>query len=404
MPSIKFTSRTIEAIRPPEAGQVDYWDKTVPGFGLRVTYRNRKTWVLMYRHEQRKRRLTLGTYPAMALSDARGAAKAASHSVALGQDPAGDKQAKRKAETFAEVAEEYIELHAKKKKRSWRKDRQALDRDLLPRFGNRKAADLTRKEIRQLLSEIADRGAPILANRTLEIVRKIYNWAIEEEIIDANPATGIKKPSEETTRDRVLDNGEIVAVWAATGEEAPLMAAMFKLRLITAQRGNEISRMRWTDIDGAWWTIPAEHSKNGYSHRVWLSECALAILQELKSRSGKSEWVFPSPTGAGAIGTTWKAGDRIRRRSCVDFVPHDMRRTAASRMTGDLEISRLTVSKILNHVESGVTSVYDRHSYDREKREALDAWGRRLMEIVTGKAARKNVVPLRAQTSKTGVV
>jgi integrase len=97
--------------------------------------------------------------------------------------------------------------------------------------------------------------------------------------------------------------------------------------------------------------------------------------------------VFLSPTKKGPVRSIWKATASIRENSGVDFVPHDMRRTAASRMTGDLGVSRLTVSKILNHVESGVTAVYDRHSYDREKREALDAWGSHLIKIVENERA-----------------
>ena len=119
------------------------------------------------------------------------------------------------------------------------------------------------------------------------------------------------------------------------------------------------------------------------------------IIEGRQPDAGESEWVFPSPTGRGPLRAVWRVMDGVRERTGISFRPHDLRRTAATRMTGDLGISRLVVSKILNHVERGVTAVYDRHSYDREKRQALEAWDRRLGEIVRGKPnSSDNVVSL----------
>ena len=398
MPNIKFTVRSIEAIKPPKSGQVDYWDSALGGFGLRMTYRGRKTWNVMYRHGRRKRRMTIGTFPSLSLADARDKAKDVLRAVAKGRDPAGERRDELAADTFGEMAEEYIRKHAMIRKRSWRKDRQILDRDLLPRFGHRKAADITRREVNDLLDGIKERGAPIQANRTLEIIRKIYNWGIGREIVAANPCQGIEKPSAEHQRERVLSDDEIRAVWAAFDLETPLIAGMFKLRLITAQRGGEISYMRKADVDwgSGWWTIPGEFTKNGLAHRVWLSEPGTQILEDLLPLSDGSRWVFPSPRGDKPITVIWKALDRIRTNSGVGFVAHDLRRSAATRMTGDLGISRLTVSKILNHVESGVITVYDRASYDGQKRQALEAWGQRLAEIIDNAAPLGNVVTLAA--------
>ncbi len=398
MPKMKLTARGVENIKPPTAGQVDYWDTSPPGFGLRVSPTGRKSWVLMYRHGGRKRRLTIGTYPSIPLAAARERAIAALSDVAQGQDPAGIKQAERRADTFAELAEDYMRRHAMVRKRSWQQDRRALNRDLLPRFAHRKAASIKRREVIDLLDGIKERGAPILANRTLEIMRKIYNWGISREIVETNPCQRIERPSAEVQRQRVLNDDEIRAVWRAFDQEPPYMSAMFKLRVLTAQRGGEIAHMRWKDIDvgAGWWTIPGEYTKNGLAHRVPLSPEALEVLGGVEEHSNGSSWVFPQPSGEGPITVIWKAVDRVRRRAGVQFVLHDLRRTAASRMTGDLGIGRLTVSKILNHVERGVTAVYDRHSYDAEKRQALEAWGQRLEEIVSGRAAKaaSNIVGL----------
>ena len=271
-----------------------------------------------------------------------------------------------------------------------------LEKDALPRFGKRKAKDITRRDVSSMLDEIVSRGAPIQANRTLEIIRTLYNWAIARDIVGANPCYRVPKPSIENRSDRVLSEEEIRAVWLALAAEAPLTAATFKLRLLTAQRGAELLAMRWDQISRSWWTIPAEIAKNGLAHRVPLSAPVFSLLDEVRPLAKGSKWVFPGADGEGHRVAIHKAHNRIRRRSGVSFVPHDLRRTAASHMTS-MGISRLVVSKVLNHVESGITAVYDRHSYDAEKREALEVWGRRVEEILNGGAtAPAKVISLRS--------
>lgn len=399
MPKHKLTTRYIDSIKPPKSARVEYWDAGTPGFGLRVAASGRKSWVLMYRvrGDKRLRRETLGTYPTLSLADARDQARADLRAAAKGQDPASQRKAEREADTFGDLADQYMERYAKKHKRSWFKDQQALDRDLLPRFRHRKAASIRRREVIELLEDIADRGAPVGANRTLEIVRRIYNWGIEREIVEVNPCQRIKKIGVERRRERVLKDDEIRAVWRAFEQETPRMCAHFKLRLLTLQRGGEVSRMRWDDLDlsSGWWTIPPEFTKNGLSHRVPLSSQATEIIDDIKGQSNGSEWVFPSPTGKGPLRVFWRAIAAIKKHSGAEFVPHDLRRTGASRLTGDLGFSRFLVGQVLNHVETGVTATYDRHAYDREKRQALEAWGQRLQEIVSGESSPRNVLQLR---------
>ena len=172
-----------------------------------------------------------------------------------------------------------------------------------------------------------------------------------------------------------------------------------KLQLVTAQRRGEVATIAWDDldIDSGWWTIPAERSKNNLPHRVPLSEQAIQILNELKELNPKSDWGFPSPHGDKHISPGCISRALMKNLDVLgisDFTPHDLRRTAASQMTA-MGISRLVVAKTLNHVESGITAVYDRHSYDKEKRQALDAWGRQLDTIIKGKKEDKKVVELK---------
>ena len=205
----------------------------------------------------------------------------------------------------------------------------------------------------------------------------------------------LDRPAPEHQRDRVLTADELRAVWKTFEGEDEQTAALFKLYLLTAQRGGELRAMEWSelDLDAGWWVIPAEKAKNKLAHRVPLSPHAAAILRTLREQGNGSRWVFPRY--AEDKYTVYRAADRIRTASGVDFKPHDLRRSVATFLTSELGVSRLVVSKLLNHVETGVTKVYDRASYDREKQTALVAWGTRLEAIVTGTTGAK-VMPLRA--------
>jgi integrase len=254
-----------------------------------------------------------------------------------------------------------------------------------------KVAEVKRSIIREYLETLA-RTKPVMANRCLAYLRKCFAWALAHDLIEFNPCAGIAKPGAERERDRVLTEAELRAIWQALDKEKPIMAATFRLRILTAQRGGEVHAMRWSDIDGDWWTIPAEFAKNGLSHRVPLSAQALRVLdqvrritaaQDEKAGRKRSEWIFPNPKRReDHIYECQKLAQRVRKEANVDYRAHDFRRSAASTMTG-MGIPRLTVSKILNHAEPGVTKVYDRHSYDPEKKAALDAWGARVARITS---------------------
>lgn len=427
MPTIRLTHRNIAGLT---AGDwlTDYWDELLPGFGVRVSKDNsRHSFVVRYSEpDGTKRRVTLGVFPELGLADARDKAREilATSQKAKPAEPSGQVQpptpklksdqhraAPRPASTpptkptsrkrgqsqapapveavltFGNLAEIYLERHAKVNKRTWRDDERNLKVDLLPAWKDRPAESIRRRDVAELLDRIVERGAPILANRVKALTSKIFNVGIGRGLVENNPATGVAMPAKERQRDRVLSEDEIRALWRVLDAEDLVMAASFKLRLLTAQRGDEVLKLRWADCADGWWTIPAEVAKNGLTHRVPLSPQATTLLNQLKPVTGTSTWVFASPRKSAApITSIQKAAERIAKRAGVDFVPHDLRRTAASFMTS-MGISRLVVSKILNHVESGITAVYDRHSYDAEKRLALENWGQRVQEILHTRAA-----------------
>ena len=396
---MKLTKRTIDTFcyQGDRARRDVRWDDAMPGFGVRVYPTNRKAFVLSYRNGGgRKRLLTLGTYGKdLTLDEARDKARKELGKVLDGKDPMAQRRKDLSAETFADLARLYLERHALPNKRSGKEDERKINRELLPKWGARKAAEIRRRDVIELLDGIKDRGSPIAANRTLALVRKIYNFGIGRDIVEMNPCAQVKKPGKEQQRQRVLDDDELRAVLGAFDGLGPIVGPMFKLRTLTLQRGGEIATMRWDDVDTGWWTIPPEYSKNGLAHRVPLSPQTLDVLKELERYKHESGWVFPSPTRPGQpIANIRKAARRAQKVADVkDFRPHDLRRTGASRLTG-LGVSRLVVSKVLNHVESGITAVYDRHSYDAEKRHALDLWGRYVERIVAGQPAPSNVVEL----------
>ncbi len=394
-----LTAQFVMSVKAPEAGQIDYWDKRTSGLGLRVSQGGRKAWTVFYRINGRDRRLTLGVFPKIKLADARQLATTALRDAQHGIDPAEEKKQARTAQTFGELAQVYLDRHAKAEKRSWREDERILNNDLLPEWRNRKAFEIKRPDVMTLLDSIVDRGAPIMANRTKALISKVFNFGIKRGIVEANPAQGVDSPAPERQRDRVLSESEIRALWKALDSAPKKTASIFRLALLTAQRKGEVLGMAWSelDLDAGWWTIPAERAKNGLAHRVPCASQAVKLLRSIQSGKHDETLVFRGGRIGKSIANLQKPmrklrqeagkllakeeGKPITEETALDFKFHDLRRTAASHMTG-LGISRLVVSKILNHAERTVTAVYDRHGYDKEKQIALEKWQRRLFHVV----------------------
>ena len=259
------------------------------------------------------------------LASRHGAPWGAWHTV---RTPAAEKRAEARAETFAQLADLYMEKHAKVRKKSWRSDQRLIDVELLPALGPRKVYDIKRSDVRALADAIAERGAPIVANRTLALLRKMFNVVIDLELdgVDANPCLRIRPPGVERRRDRVLSQAEIREMWRALEPEDAVVRGLFKLRLLTAQRGGEVHRLRWQDLDldSNWWTIPAEFSKNGLPHRVPLSPPVVAIITEHQRAVRSATWVFSVP-GARPAGR-----EHLQRPKAREEAVHGLVRAARS--------------------------------------------------------------------------
>ena len=253
-----------------------------------------------------------------------------------------------------------------------------------------------------LLDKIVDRGSPVMANRTLAALRRMCGWAVERGLIEVSPCEKVKAPSAERSRDRVLSDDEVRALWAGCDAIGWPFGALFRVLLLTGQRRDEVANLRWSelDLDTGLWTLPRERAKNDQVHTVPLSAPVLAILRGLP-RVG--DFVF-STNGRTPVAGFSKAKDRIDRvmagtgPALPHWVLHDLRRTAASGMAR-LGITLPAIEKVLNHTSGsfgGIVGVYQRHSFADEKRHALDAFAAFVERLVGDHIAGANVVDLRS--------
>jgi integrase len=392
----------VEGATPPATGRTEIFDATLSGFCLRVTSSGKKSFAVMYRHNGKLRRLTVGRFPAMSLAKAREEAKAALQAVEEGRDPAGERQEAKAApeprrDTVEAVATDYVERHCKRNLRSWTETDRLLRKYLIPELGSRDVRELTRRDVRDLVDGVVDNGKPVQANRVLAAVHAMLTWAVDREILDVNPAAGVKKPTREKPRERVLSDGELVKVWKAAEGLGYPAGPYIKTLILTGARRDEAREMRWreVDLDKALWTIPGERAKNGEPHVVPLSEAMLDLLRDLPRFTG-GDYVFTAGDGAKPYANVIKPKKRIERDSEVEgWTLHDLRRTAASGM-GDLGIAGETIARVLNHAEgqiAGITARYNRADQTEAKRRALEAWAQHVCELAGAERA-DNVVSI----------
>jgi integrase len=396
MPKVRLTAKKVAKLRATGV-QTDYFDvaANIPGFGLRVSAGGRRVWFLLYRKSGKQKRLTVGTNPPMGLEKARTAARRSWLGVQVEEaDPAEAKRGRRKADTFEALALRFIEDYAKPHKRSWREDGRQLRTMAFPQWKNRPASEIERADVRKLLADVSKARGGVTANRLRSLLSKLFRWAVSQDFIPANPSSDLPKLKRETARERVLSDDEIRTFWAkldAADEDETLPAPVvlwLRLRLLTAQRGGSVAKMRWADIDfdRKVCEIPATDMKAGNPHVVPLSPTVLDLLAERrKVVSDESTYVLEGGRSRRLrLGVTEAIG-------IEDFAPHDLRRTAATRMAR-AGVQRFIVARVLGHVDRAVTGIYDRYEYLNEKRVALDTWDRALTAILEGKSA-GSVVP-----------
>ena len=361
------------------------------------------SWAYRYRFAGKPKKLTLGPYPAIDLKASRQMASEAAQTLARGEDPAAAKQvAKVTARAAAEpeldlietVVASFMERYAKKQTRekSWRETERILNREVVEPWRGRRLSAIKRADVHELLDKIVDRGAPIVANRTLAALRRMCAWAVERGLVETSPCEKVRAPAAETSRDRTLTDDEIRAAWNAFEGAGWPFGPLAQLLLLTGQRLREVADAQWSEIDFAakTWTIPKERAKNGVAHEVPLSEATLRVLGSLpRIKTGRQPMgLIFTTNGKTAVSGFSRAKTGFDKAMTASngaapmphWTLHDLRRTAASGMAG-LGIAPHVVEATLNHKSGeikGVAAVYNRYSYSAEKRAALEAWGRYL--------------------------
>jgi integrase len=389
-PKRDFTDRFLRALKPAAPGKrYIAYDAQIPNFGIRVTEHcngeAKGSFVLVTRFpgsaNPTPRRI--GDYPAMSLVQARGI-----EDLRCGIDPKTKEkelrreQERQRANTFASVFAVFEGDHLATL-RTGKDIAGVIKKHVFPLWAEWPIATIKRTDANALVRALR-KGTPIMANRLLAYLKKFFSWAVDQEFIEASPAAAIKSPTKECARDRFLSEKEVSAFWQACGGLG-VYGRCFKLMLVTGARLSEVGGMTWREVDLAarLWTLPQERTKANRAHEIPLSNIALDILGECP-RLG--EFIFTSSRGKRPISAWSRAKidlDRALGAEVADWHLHDLRRSCATYLAR-CGVDRIVISKLLNHSEPGITGIYDRHRYEREKRAALDRWGERLTEIVAG--------------------
>lgn len=395
---------TDKAVLAAKAGMArrEIPDPAAAGLYLVVQPSGVKSWAVRYRFAGRPRKMTLGAYPGLSLKDARERAGAARDIVAAGRDPAvleatavSERRSPRTA--VEDLLDDFLKRHGPTVRESTRAEYERLiEKELKPRWKGRVLGSIDRHDVLSVIDDIRDRSAPVLANRTFAVARKFFAWTVERGILPMSPVLGARPMTPEVSRDRVLSDREVIALWRACDAVGAPWAAPIRLLLLTAQRREEVVAMRWSELDLAagLWTLPKERAKNGKEHFVPLSTAALAALADAV-RIKDSKYVF-STTGETAVSGISKAKARIDAAMLADLHEddpaailadwrlHDLRRTAATAMAA-LGHPPHVVEAVLNHKSGtirGVSAVYNRHNYAAEKRAALCDWASHVAALV----------------------
>jgi integrase len=421
MATMLFTDIALRQMKAPSTGRVEVTDAhpDVKGFTLRITKGGAKTFNLVFRspRDGRQARIDLGSYPATALKEARRKAIEYRRLVESGVDPRDAEKAeaeRRAAEHRAAlvaaaerdhsrlevVAAEFITVcRDKRRLRQWREYERQLTKYVVPRWGERHVREISREDCRALLRRIEADHGPVMANRVLATVRSLFTWLLEADRVSINPASRIRSEAAEISSALVLSDGELAASRRGCDRLSPIYAGFVRLLMLTAQRRREVATMRWRDLDldAAAWTLPREAAKMARLHVVPLPSAAVDILRSLPRYASADRDAFVFTTDGGRTHISGYSKVKSMLDAAVATLAagsadaavepwrlHDLRRTAASGMAR-LGVALHVIEKVLGHESgsiSGVAAIYNRHGYDREKREALAGWAGHVAALV----------------------
>lgn len=410
----RLTDALVLRLAAPKHGPKVVWDTLATGFGVKVTPKGKRLFVLQTRypgHSVQTTR-TIGRYPAISLAGARAKAEKWYGLAKTGIDPAIDeaKTAERERRaamlaqerSFGSVAEAYFARGLTGQRWGHRVRRQ-IERELIPHWGNRPIAEITRLDVVALIEAIMARPARAYAANVFQAIRAVFNWALERNFgLENSPCDRIrisKLIGEKQVRTRVLSDEELQKLWAATGKLADPYGPLVRMLMLTGCRVNEAAGARWREFDltNRLWVIPAERFKSNAQHAVPLCDDMLALLDGLPP----GDFLFSTTKGKRPINGLSKAKARIDAMmgDVPPWVFHDIRRTVRTRLSA-LRVPEPIAEAVIGHARKGLARIYDQHEFADEIREALDAWAAKLRTIVGAVPARpgaENVVALQSK-------
>jgi integrase len=382
----------LDSTRKPRRGRKEIADGVVRGLVFRVSSANVRSYVLSYRVNGKLARKVIGYYPEMDLAEARRLAQ----EIKDGANPAvvrGEAKAEEpEGLTFGGLAESYIArgmvhrtgTRAGQPHKNAAKTERLIRKEILPAWGGRAVASLTKKDATALTDAIIDRGSASTANVVHQTYHAIMNWAVRRGEVDANPFSLMGLPAAKIERDRVLSPNEIKAIWDGCYLMGYPFGPMYRLLLLTGQRRDEVSGLLWgeLDLDARVWRIPGDRTKNGLPHDLPLSSLAMQEIENLP-RFTAGDYVFTTTDGEKPVSGFSKSKRRLDRYSGMkNWRGHDLRRCVRIGMA-ELGIPEIVAERVLNHAEQNtLVRTYNRHHYLEEKREALERWAGHVRDLV----------------------
>ena len=377
MPRIKLTKSSIDAL-PTPASDIVYWDAGLPGFGMKVTPKGRKVFVVLYRTGSagsKLRKYTIGPYGHVTLHQARLGAQRVFAAKLEGRDLATEKrEAKRRAVTdrVEDLLETFIAQHLSQN-RSGREISRLLRREVGKAWAGRSIHEISKRDVVEVVTAIEQRGAPVAANKALKSIKTFLRWCVGRAVLEQSPAEGVPLPTKEVARDRVLSDEELTQVILAARRIGGPYGGIVEMLALTGQRREEVARIK---------AKTKSRTKNSKAHVVHLSEQSLTLLKGTGRRVG----FVLSFDGAKPFNVFSRAKRELDEISGVTgWRLHDLRRTCVSGMAR-LGVAPHVADKILNHQAgtiSGVAAVYQRHEFLAERRAALDLWGAHVGELLS---------------------
>ena len=385
MPTIKLTKSAIYTLPVPVKETV-HWDAGLPGFGVKVTPKGKRVFIVLYRTGgagSRLRKYTIGPYGRITLAMARAQAQKIFVARLDGRDPAAEKANSRRRLVVDRV-DGLVETFIVERLSSLRSGPAVTNRlrnDVIPRWGTKSIHDIKRRDIVDLVSEVAQRGPG--ANRNIaKILKTFFRWCVGRAVIDFSPVEGLNLRPPDRSRDRALDDKELAAVILTGRNMRAPFGAILEVLALTGQRREEVAQMTWSEIDEATrtWHIPSQRAKTAKAHLVHLSDAVWTII---KSRPQHSRFVFATAGGKNFQSFKFAKANLDGLSGVTGWRIHDLRRTVVTGMAR-LGVPPHVADKILNHQSgtiSGVAAVYQKHEFLTERKDALDRWGRHVVNI-----------------------